>query len=204
MDGPGAADGHVGLDDGRPAGRLRNVLERRAGWIEALVVLTTIAAAFVVLGFLARYFQDYFRLILIFFFAWLLAFLISPVADLLQRRLTRLPRGLAVVAVIVPVILISAVIIVRALASISDSFAQLVASLPDLAAHPPTFVADLQTWFDERGIAVDVAGSFHSIVTDLLKGMADLGRRDPRRLDRRREPRRLHGHRPRRHHAPGP
>ena len=34
-----------------------------------------------VLGFLARYFQDYFRLILIFFFAWLLAFLISPVAD---------------------------------------------------------------------------------------------------------------------------
>ena len=38
------------------------------------------------------YFQDYFRLILIFFFAWLLAFIISPVADWLQRHLTRLPR----------------------------------------------------------------------------------------------------------------
>ena len=69
------------------------MLERRAEWVEALIILATIAAAFVVLGFLARYFQDYFRLILIFFFAWLLAFLVSPVADWLQRRLTRLPRA---------------------------------------------------------------------------------------------------------------
>ena len=50
-------------------------------------MLTTVAVAFVVLGFLASYFKDYFRLILIFFLAWLLAFLISPVADWLQRRL---------------------------------------------------------------------------------------------------------------------
>jgi predicted PurR-regulated permease PerM len=174
MDGPGASDGHVVLDDGRPAGRLRNVLERRAGWLEVLLVLTTLAAGFVVLGFLARYFQDYFHLILIFFFAWLLAFLISPVADFLQRRLTRLPRGLAVVAVIVPIIVIAALVIVRALASIADSFAQLAVSLPDYAANPPTFVADLQAWFDQRGIVVDVAGSFRSIVTDLLQGMANL------------------------------
>src|SRR4029453_1158218 len=112
MDAPGASDGRVTLDDAAPTGQLRGVLERRAEWIEALIVLATIAAAFVVLDFLARYFQDYFRLILIFFFAWLLAFLISPVADWLQRRLTHLPRPIAVVAVIVPVILIGALILV--------------------------------------------------------------------------------------------
>ena len=61
-----------------------------------------------VLGFLARYFEDYFRLILMFFLAWLLAFLISPVADWLQRRLMRLPRAVAVVAVLVPVIVVGA------------------------------------------------------------------------------------------------
>ena len=43
------------------------MLERRAEWVEALIILVTIAASFVVLGFLARYFQDYFRIILIFF-----------------------------------------------------------------------------------------------------------------------------------------
>ena len=104
-------------------------------WIEALVILATIAVAFVVLGFLARYFQDYFRLILIFFFAWLLAFLISPVADFLRRRLTRMPRAIAVIAMIVPVILIGAFVIVRILASLVDSFAQLAAALPGLAAN---------------------------------------------------------------------
>ena len=45
-----------------PYGRLRDALDRRADWIEALIVLTTVAAAFVVLGFLASYFKDYFRI----------------------------------------------------------------------------------------------------------------------------------------------
>jgi len=48
--------------------RLRRVLERRAEWIEALIILTTLAVGFVVLGFLARYFENYFRIILMFFF----------------------------------------------------------------------------------------------------------------------------------------
>ena len=85
-------------------GRFRDALDRRAEWVEALIVLTTVAVAFVVLGFLASYFKDYFHLILIFFLAWLLAFLISPIADWLQRRLKGLPRPLAVVAVIVPAV----------------------------------------------------------------------------------------------------
>jgi predicted PurR-regulated permease PerM len=161
--------------DGRSSpGRFREALDRRAEWVEALIVLATIAVAFVVLGFLARYFQDYFRLILIFFFAWLLAFLISPVADWLQRRLTRLPRGIAVIAVLVPIIVVVALVIVRIIASLIDSFVQLATALPELAANPPAFLADVQAWFDARGIAIDVAGSFQSFVTDVLKGMTDL------------------------------
>lgn len=153
--------------------RLRNVLERRSEWIEVLVILATITVAFVVLGFLARYFQDYFRLILIFFFAWLLAFLISPVADVLQRRLTRLPRGVAVIAVIVPVILIGALVIVRIIASLVESFAQLAAALPNLAASPPAFLDDIQAWFDRQGIAIDIAGSSQTALSQILKGMSD-------------------------------
>src|SRR6476660_8947014 len=93
-------------------GRLRDVFERRATWVEGLIVLTTIAAFFIVLGFAAGYFQAYFRIILIFFLAWLLAFLVSPVADWIQRRLKRIPRPVAVIAIIVPVVLIGALIMV--------------------------------------------------------------------------------------------
>ena len=173
MDGHDAPDVNAVDVDSWTTSRLRNVLERRSEWIEVLVILATIAVAFVVLGFLARYFQDYFRLILIFFFAWLLAFLISPVADFLQRRLTRLPRGIAVIAVIVPVILIGALVIVRIIASLVDSFAQLAAALPTLAANPPAILDDIQRWFDQQGIAIDVTGSFHSALTGLLNGMSD-------------------------------
>jgi predicted PurR-regulated permease PerM len=154
--------------------RLRMTLDRRAEWIEALIILATLAAAFVVLGFLASYFENYFRLILIFFFAWLLAFLISPVADWLQRRLTRLPRPVAVVAVIVPVIIIGAVIIVKVVTSLAESFVQLAAALPELAANPPAFLTDVQGWLDGLGIHVDVVASFQALLSNVVTNLVDL------------------------------
>src|SRR6187551_1370543 len=93
--------------------RVVDVLDRRAGLVDTLLVLAVVTLTFVILGFLASYFEDWFHLILIFFLAWLLAFLISPVADFLQRRLRRLPRALAVIAVIVPVIVVSAFLLAR-------------------------------------------------------------------------------------------
>ena len=154
MQEPGASrSASIASDPG--SGQLRRVLDRRAEWIEALVVLTTLAAGFVVLGFLASYFDNYSRIILIFFFAWLLAFLISPVADWLQRRLMHLPRPVAVIAVIVPVIVIGAIVLVKVVASLAESFVELAGALPDLATHPPSFLTDLQRWLDSVGIHVE-------------------------------------------------
>ena len=174
MDGPGAPATTTNAEAWSGPGRLHEVLERRAAWIEALIVLATVAAAFVVLGFLSAYFRDYVGLVLIFFLAWLLAFLISPVADWLQRRLRRLPRALAVIAVIVPVIVVGALVIVWVVASIADSFVALARALPDLAQHPPAFLTDLQAWLDAQGIAVDVAGTFQTAVSGVLEGMTDI------------------------------
>jgi hypothetical protein len=59
--------------DGRPAGPVRidrsliAMLARRVSWLETFVILATIVAASVVLGFLAAYFHDYSHLGLIFF-----------------------------------------------------------------------------------------------------------------------------------------
>ena len=103
-----------------------------------------------------------------------MAFLISPVADWLQRRLTRLPRPLAVVAVIVPVILVGAVVIVWIVASLAESFVQLAAAIPDLVAHPPSLLTDIQAWLDAHGIDVNLVASFESAASGLLTGMADL------------------------------
>ena len=157
-----------------PSTRLRDALNRRADWIDALIVLTTVAVAFVVLGFLAAYFRDYFHLILIFFLAWLLAFLISPVADWLQRRLRRLPRPVAVIAVIVPIILVGALILVRVIASLAESFLQLADAIPGLIANPPPVLNEIQAWFTARGIDVDIVGAFESAASGVLSGMSNI------------------------------
>jgi predicted PurR-regulated permease PerM len=170
-----SAPGLTSAAAGRPPfGRLRDALDRRAAWVEALIVLTTVAVAFVVLGYVASYFKDYSHLILIFFLAWLLAFLVSPVADWLQRRLRGLPRPLAVVAVIVPLILVGALVIVRIVASLAESFIQLAAAIPGLVANPPPLLIDIQAWLNARGIDVNIVTSFQSAASGLLTGMADL------------------------------
>ncbi len=161
-------------DAGPRSTGLADILDRRAEWIGWLIVLATIAAGFVVLEFLSRYFQDYLHIVLIFFFAWLLAFLVAPPADWLQRHLRRLPRPIAVLAVILPVIVISALVIVWVVAAAADSFAGLAGSLPSFSENPPPFLTDLQTWLAARGIDVDVVATFHSIVANALTGMVDL------------------------------
>jgi predicted PurR-regulated permease PerM len=171
MDGPApssAAERDVTTTD-----RFRSVLERRSDWIEILIGLATLVAFFVVLDFLSRYFANYLRIILIFFFAWLLAFLMSPAADWLQRRLTRLPRPVAVVAVLVPIIVIGAIVVLKVLSSIAESLVSLAAALPAIAANPPPILDQIQAWFNQQGIAVDVAGTFQSLVHGLLQSMVD-------------------------------
>src|SRR5262249_31761501 len=140
----------------------------------ALIVLATVVAFFIVLDFLSRYFANYLRIILIFFFAWLLAFLISPVADWLQRRLTRLPRPVAVIAVLVPIILVTAFLIVRILASMVEALAALAAPLPGPGQTPPAILDDIQSWLDGLGIAVDVTQAFENFVHGALQGMVGI------------------------------
>ena len=119
--GRGVGQGRAIVDLRSEAGPLASVLNRRSRWIEAFIVLGTVAVFFVVLGFLAAYFRDYFHLGLIFLLAWLLASLISPVADYLQHRLRHLPRVAAVLGITVPVILVGALIGARLVALLVES-----------------------------------------------------------------------------------
>src|SRR4029079_12210533 len=82
--------------------------------------------------------------------------------------------AVAVVAVIVPVILVGAVVIVWIVTSLAESFLQLAAEIPDLVAHPPSLLTDIQAWLDARGIAVNLVASFESAASGLLTGSADL------------------------------
>ena len=65
---------------------------RQRRWLDALLILATVAAAFVVVGYLATIFFSFGDIILIFFLAWLLAFILTPIVSLMNRSTQFLPR----------------------------------------------------------------------------------------------------------------
>ena len=93
---------------------LSRLIQSEGRWIHALLVLSTITVALVLTGLLANivvYFSD---ILLILVMAWLFAFILSPLADFIERRMHVLPR-VAVVAVIYGLLFVAlAAIIVAA------------------------------------------------------------------------------------------
>src|SRR5687767_5160374 len=73
--------------------------ERQRRLLDALLVLATVALGFMVIGYLGSLFLYFGDVILVFFLAWLLAFILSPLVGFLVKNIPALPRVLAVVVV---------------------------------------------------------------------------------------------------------
>jgi len=71
--------------------------ERR--WFDAILILAAISLGFIVLGFIGQVFSLFADLIFIFFLAWLLAFIISPLVTRLRTVIPFLSRAGAVLVV---------------------------------------------------------------------------------------------------------
>ncbi|HET7473027.1 MAG TPA: AI-2E family transporter [Candidatus Limnocylindrales bacterium] len=118
-----------------------SLTERHQRWVTAVLVLGTIVLAFVAIGLAASVFYAFGDIILVFFLAWLLAFILSPVVAGLTRLVPVLPRVGAVVlvyAVLVGAIVLAVVLIAGALA---QSIASFVAGVPTLRGQLPDILA---------------------------------------------------------------
>jgi predicted PurR-regulated permease PerM len=143
-------------------------------WLTVLVILATIAAAFVVIGFvtsLVAYFTD---VIMIFFLAWLLAFILSPLASALVHLFPRLPRALAVILVysLLIVVMITAILLVAQ---------QLYASINNLVTNWPKderLREILQPWQDRvnslGGGQISLFDQFNQLLANVKNGAQGL------------------------------
>ena len=121
--------------------------ERR--WLEAILVLGAISLTFVVLGFLANLLAAFGDLILVFFLAWLLAFILTPVVARLSTVMT---RGGAVAIVYVALfggLVAGSIAIATALAG---SIADFIASVPTVREDLPSIMAPWQAQLDSLGL----------------------------------------------------
>jgi len=149
--------------------------DRQRRWLDALLVLATVAVGFIVLGFLGDLFFAFGDTILIFFLAWLLAFILSPVVGWLTRLVPVLPRIGAVIvvyALLLGALVVLAVVVAGAL---SSSIRDFVASVPSLQTRLPEIVAPWQRRLDGIGLGqVDLAAQAQVFLANLNQYAEDL------------------------------
>jgi len=99
-------------------------------WLTALVILAALAFAFVVVDYVGKWYAFFSDVIMIFFLAWLLAFILSPVANGLLHLFPRLPRAYAVIIVYTLLIAILVVAAIWIATSLYNSISTLITHWP--------------------------------------------------------------------------
>jgi len=120
--------------------------------LSALLILAVVAVLFYVIGQLADLFFYFGDILLTFFLAWLLAFIISPIVSRIVNIIPRLPRAAATLLVYIAVVLVLVVLVVVAAGALATSIAQFAESIPDIKSNLPTILAPWQQWLDSIGL----------------------------------------------------
>jgi predicted PurR-regulated permease PerM len=128
------------------------VTERQRRWLDALLILSTVAVGFVVVRFLGDVFFWFGDIILIFFLAWLLAFILSPIVARLTNAIPYLPRIGA--AILVYAVLIGGLILVTILVAgaLAKSITDFINNVPTLRTQLPQIVAPWQERLNGLGL----------------------------------------------------
>jgi predicted PurR-regulated permease PerM len=146
--------------------------ERR--WLDVVLFLAAVALVFVVLGYLANLLTAFGDLILVFFLAWLLAFILTPVVG----RVATVPFLSRTGAVFVVYILLFgglAILAVAVAGALANSIADFIASVPTLRDDLPDIVAPWQARIDGLGfVDVDLAAQATIFLDNLSRYASQL------------------------------
>ncbi len=140
--------------------------ERR--WLDAIFVLAAVALAFIVLGFVGQVVSFFSDLIFLFFLAWLLAFMISPLVTALRTAVPVLSRAGAVFAVyfvLFGTLIVATIAVASALFGGVSTF---IANVPHLRQDLPGILAPWQQRLNDVGLnQVDLNAAATSFLDNL-------------------------------------
>jgi predicted PurR-regulated permease PerM len=122
-------------------------------WLDALLVLATVAVGFLVIGDLASIFFSFGDIILIFFLAWLLAFILSPIVSALTRSVPFLSRIGAVIVVYALLLGALTLLVVLVAGALASSVTDFIGSVPELRSKLPATLAPWQQRLAELGFS---------------------------------------------------
>jgi predicted PurR-regulated permease PerM len=139
--------------------------ERR--WFDAILVLGAVALGFIVLGFAGIVFAYFGELIMVFFLAWLLAFMLGP----LINRATAIPFMTRVGAIFTVYLLIFGGLVVVTIvvaAALFSSLSDFIANIPSFQANLPSIVQPWQDRLNALGFAnVDLLANVNLFLANI-------------------------------------
>jgi predicted PurR-regulated permease PerM len=136
--------------------------------VSAILILATIVLAFLAISLVAEGIFFFGDILLTFFLAWLLAFVISPLVTRIVAVIPRLPRILATVLVYTLMVVVMVFLVLVVAQALSNSITQFAASLPSIRANMVTIVAPTQAWLDSIGLEqVDLATQGVAVLDNL-------------------------------------
>jgi predicted PurR-regulated permease PerM len=144
--------------------------DRQERWLTAVLVLGTFVLAIVAISLAAGVFFAFGDIILVFFLAWLLAFILSPVVAGLTRLVPVLPRIGAVVLVYATLVGAIVLVVVLVAGALAQSIASFIEGVPDLRNQLPVILAPWQDWlkslgFDQVNLVVQAQGFLDNLAT---------------------------------------
>lgn len=144
--------------------------DRQSTLVTALLVLGTAVLGLVLIGMLASIFYGFGDILLIFFLAWLLAFILSPFVSALTRLVPVLPRVGAVVVVYLILVAVIIGLVVLVAGGLAQSVSSFIASVPTLRDQLPTILAPWQDWlrtlgFDQINLVVQAQSFIDNLAT---------------------------------------
>jgi predicted PurR-regulated permease PerM len=149
--------------------------DRERRWLDAILVLATVAVGFVVAQSFANLFFYFGDIVLVFFLAWLLAFILSPIVARLIAHVPWLPRVAAVVFVYVALLGLLSVLFVVVAQALVGSISEFIAGVPQLARDLPAILAPWQERLRSIGLGqVDLVTQAEAFLSNLNAYAAQL------------------------------
>lgn len=128
-----------------------------------LPIITVLVSIFLV-GYVTNLF---FNILVMFFLAWLLAFLLDPVVNRLVARMPFLPRGVAAALVFVSVV-------VSAIALLAGVASSVISSLTDILGNAATIddaiaklLVPIQTQINHAGFDINLTAAAHDLILSI-------------------------------------
>lgn len=125
-------------------------------WLRALVIIMVFIAGLYLIGLVWQVAVQFFDIIILFFLAWILSFLLDPVVVFLVQH-ARLPRSVAASLVYLGLLVLLSVGTILLVPTLSEQLVQINRQMPDYVATVGQWLTDVQTQLEERGVRLDLS-----------------------------------------------